>query len=162
MRVFAAALLLLPAVAACGGGPSIVLLRHAEKGPGRDPDLSGDGKRRALALVDVARTWGAAVVIHTPFKRTAQTVEPLATHLGIPLRKVDYTPGQEEAHADAVLTLIREQYPYSTVVIAGHTTTLPVIMRKLGVESPRAIPETEYGTLFIVRNGGVIEQRWGE
>ena len=162
MRGLLAAVLLLTTLAACGGGPTVVLVRHAEKGPGRDPDLSGEGKRRAMALVDVARSWGAAAVIHSQFRRAAQTAEPLSTHLGIPLRKVEYVPGQEEAHADAVVRLMREQYPYSTVVIVGHTSTLPVIMKKLGIEAPREIPETEYGTLFFVANGGVSEQKWGD
>src|SRR5262245_2244913 len=159
-RLVLAAAVLLSAAACAAPGPTVLLVRHAEKGPGRDPDLTGDGKRRSLALVEKARSAGVAAVFHTQYRRTAQTVEPVADHLGVPSIQVDYTQGQEAEHADALLKMIRERYPGQCVLVAGHTTTLPAIMKKLGVESPRAIPETEYGTLFWIRGGAVTEDRF--
>lgn len=158
----AALLLLLPAAEACSGGPAVVLVRHAEKGPGRDPDLTGEGRRRALALVDVVRPWGASAVLHTQFRRSVQTAEPLSTHLNLPRVKVEYTPGQEDAHAEEILRILREKFAGQTVIIVGHTSTLPVIMRKLGVETSREIPETEFGTIFFVSGATVSEIPYGE
>jgi phosphohistidine phosphatase SixA len=160
MGRFLAAAVLLSAAACASPGPTVLLVRHAEKGQGRDPDLTGDGVRRSLALIEKARGAGVAAAFHTPFRRTAQTVEPAATHLGVPLIQIDYTPGKESEHADALLKMMTERYPGQCVLYAGHTTTLPAILKKLGVESPREIPETEYGTLFWVRDGGVIEDRF--
>ncbi len=146
----------------CGAGATTVLLvRHAEKGPGRDPDLTGEGRRRSLALVELARQAGVAATYHTQFKRTAQTAEPVATHLGVPLIPIEYAPGKEQEHADALIASIRRLYSGKTVLIVGHSTTIPVILRKLGVESTRKIPETEYGTLFVVVEGTVREGRFG-
>lgn len=160
MRRALAAAVLLGAAACAAPGPTVLLVRHAEKGQGRDPDLTGEGKRRSLALVEKARAAGVAAAFHTQFRRTAQTVEPVANHLGVPMIQIDYTPGQEAEHADALLKKIRERFPGQCVIVAGHTTTIPAIMRKLGVESPREVPETEYGTLFWIRDGAVIEDRF--
>jgi broad specificity phosphatase PhoE len=148
--------------AACGvSSPSLLLVRHAEKGSGRDPDLTGEGRRRALALVEPSRDAGAAAAYHTQFKRAAQTAEPLATHLGIPLIRIDYTPGEESAHAEALLRHIRMNYPSQTVVVVGHTTTIPAILRALGQADAREIEETEYGTLFIFQGGATREVKFG-
>ena len=148
--------------AACGTSSSTVLLvRHAEKGQGRDPDLTGEGRRRAIALVEPARDAGVVAAYHTQFKRSAQTAEPLNVHLGIPLIRIEYTPGQELEHADAIFRHMRANYPGQAVVIVGHTTTLPVILRGLGLDSAREIPETEYGTLFVVEGGSASEVKFG-
>ena len=163
IRAALAVALLAPALAACGtwSGPAVLLVRHAEKGPGRDPDLTGEGRRRALALVDIARERGVTAVIHTQFKRTAQTAEPLATHLGLPLLQVEYTPDQEDQFADDVFRTIQEKFPGQSVLVVGHTTTIPVFMRKLGVENPRKIPETEYGVVYAVSGSYVEEVHFG-
>ena len=150
------------ALSACGTASNTVLLvRHAEKGPGRDPDLTGEGRRRAIALIDQAREAGVEAAIHTPFKRSAQTAEPVSEILGIPRIQVDYTPGKESEHADEVVRIIRERFVGKTVLVVGHTTTIPAILKKLGVSATREIPETEYGTLFVVVDGGVTESRFG-
>lgn len=160
-RVALAAVLLASTLAACGiASPTVLLVRHAEKGPGRDPDLTGEGRRRALALIEISRQAKIEAAYHTQFRRTAQTAEPSATHLGIPLIPVEYTPGQEAEHAEALVRDIEEHFAGCTVLIVGHTTTIPAILKKLGVEAPRAIPETEYGTLFVVINGQVHEQKF--
>ena len=76
IRAWLAAALLVPTLAACGGwGWNVYLVRHAEKGAGSDPDLTGEGRRRALALVEVARERGISAAFHTQYKRAAQTAQ---------------------------------------------------------------------------------------
>ena len=161
IRAAAVAAILLGAVACSSTFPTVLLVRHAEKGPGRDPDLTGEGRRRAIALVEPAREAGVVAAFHTPYKRSVQTAEPVAEILGIPLIPVDYAPGKESEHADEIVRIIQERFAGKTVLVIGHTTTIPEILKKLGVSAVRQIPESEYGTLFVVVDGGVTESRFG-
>ena len=153
------------ALLACAGCASVsttvLVVRHADRDPGKDPDLNEAGRARAQALVEPARRAGVVAAYHTQYKRTKQTAEPAAAALGIPLIQIDIAAGHESEHADALVRHIDSHYAGKTVLIVGHTNTLPVILKKLGVASPREIPETEYGTIFVVATGRVTEERFG-
>src|SRR5690242_7695936 len=65
---------------------TFILIRHAEKDltqSTNDPDLSAEGKARATRLVEVLKKTDIQAIYSTPFKRTQQTVEPLAISKGI-------------------------------------------------------------------------------
>src|SRR5215831_5142150 len=67
---------------------TIILVRHAEKiiDPA-DPDveLSPAGEGRARELVDLFGDSGINAIYATQYKRTQQTVKPLADKLGLPV-----------------------------------------------------------------------------
>jgi broad specificity phosphatase PhoE len=138
-----------------------LVVRHADRDPGKDPDLSATGRARAEALVEPARRAGVVAVYHTQFKRTKQTAEPVSHALNIPMVQVDVASNGEIEYADAVLRSIAAHYPGKPVLVVGHSNTIPVILRKLGVTAPREIPDAEYGTIFVVANGKVTEERFG-
>lgn len=84
------ALLLLVACSSFAQQPvtTFILVRHAEKDMTQstpDPDLSAEGHARARRLALLFEKTEIAAVYSTPFKRTRQTVEPLAAG------KTDYT-----------------------------------------------------------------------
>jgi len=61
---------------------TFILIRHAEKDltqSTNDPDLSTEGKSHAARLVGVLMKTDIQAIYSTPFRRTQQTVEPLAT-----------------------------------------------------------------------------------
>lgn len=147
-----AMLVLLAAVAACAMPTTFVVVRHAEKAKrqGRDPDLTAVGRARAQALLAEVADRSVAAVYHTPYRRTLQTVEPVAERFGLTPIEVPYEFGEEPAHADAVVTDALRRFPGMTVVYAGHTTTVPAMLRRLGIDWAREIPESEYDNLFIV------------
>lgn len=63
---------------------SIIVVRHAEKAVAEsDPPLSEKGQRRARALAEMLSKVQLSAIYSTPYKRTAQTVEPLAEQLGL-------------------------------------------------------------------------------
>jgi len=141
--------------------PAVLVVRHAERDPGRDPDLNAAGVRRAEALVEPARRAGVVAAYHTQYKRTRQTAEPAAKALGIPLIQIDIEPKREAEYAEAVVRHIQAHYPGRPVLIVSHSNTVPILLGKLGVASPREIPETEYGTLFVVTGNKLSEARFG-
>jgi len=131
---------------------TILLVRHAEKlADSGDPPLSGEGLARAAALARTLTDVGVTGLSATPYRRTQETLRPLAemTGLTIEVRPVDMSSPQ--AYADALVAGLLEDYAGGTVVVAGHSNTVPLILAALGIAGPRSIGDDEYDDLFLVR-----------
>lgn len=173
------ALMLLSAIALCMGAcaspnnaaptnaneasmPRTVLItRHAEKGDlSADPPLSDQGMRRAEALSMLPETQSVITVITTQFRRTIETAAPVAVRQGLLSRVVNATarPDDLRALADEIL----ESAEYGTVLVVGHSNTVPLIIRELGGPADIVLTEDDYGDLFILtigQNGTVSLER---
>ena len=126
---------------------TLILIRHAEKNiePNNpDPDLSPAGQARAQELVRMFSDSGINAIYATQFKRTQETVKPLADRLGLPVNQVN-----SKNTADLVAQ-IRAQHSGQTIFIAGHNNTVPEIVAALGGPIFPVIPETEFDNLYIV------------
>jgi broad specificity phosphatase PhoE len=127
--------------------PTVVLIiRHAEKAsvPGNNQPLSPTGQERAQTLVHVAGEAGVGAIYATQFLRTQQTVQPLASHLGIPITQVN------AADIDGLINQLWRDHPGRVVLIAGHDTTVPQIIEKLGGGRIAPIAPDKFDNLFIV------------
>ncbi len=146
--------------------PTVVLLvRHAEKAaqPPQDPPLSDAGSARAQALLAVARDAGVTAIITTQYERTRKTAEPTAVALHVTPEVVDAGPLAQ--HAKAVADRILA-HAGGTVLVVGHSNTVPAIVEALGAPKPRDICDSEYDQLFVVVLGDagpprVIRSRFG-
>jgi 2,3-bisphosphoglycerate-dependent phosphoglycerate mutase len=142
---------------------TVILVRHAEKiidPNNNDPDLSPAGQTRAQEIVRMFGDAGINAIYATQYKRTQQTVKPLADKLGLPVTVVN------SKSTDDLLTQIRAQHSGQTIFIAGHNNTVPEIIYALGGPKYEAIPESEYDNLFIVtvyRTGKakVVKMKYG-
>ena len=108
---------------------TIILVRHAEKiiDPNNpDVDLSPAGQARALEIVRMFGNAGVNAVYATQYKRTQQTVKPLADKLGLPVTVVN------AKNTPDLIAQIRAQNSGQTVFIAGHNNTVPEIIAALG------------------------------
>ena len=126
---------------------TVILIRHAEKiiDPNNpDVDLSPAGQARAQEIVRMFGEAGVNAIYATQFKRTQETVKPLADKLGLPVTVVN-SKGTAE-----LLAQIRAQHSGQTIFIAGHNNTVPEIIAALGGPQYPTIPESEYDNLFIV------------
>jgi len=126
---------------------TVILVRHAEKiiDPNNsDPDLSPAGQARAQEIVRIFGDTGINAIYATQYKRTQQTVKPLADKLGLPINQVN-----SKSTAD-LLAQIRSQNSGQVIFIAGHNNTVPEIIAALGGPTFPAIPETEFDNLYIV------------
>jgi broad specificity phosphatase PhoE len=126
---------------------TVILVRHAEKNiepQNPDPDLSPAGQVRAMELTRVFYNSGIQAIYATQFKRTQQTVAPLATSLHLPIISVDAKQSKELVRR--LLTDNRGQ----TVFVAGHNNTVPEIVNLLSGENLPIIPESEFDNLYIV------------
>ena len=142
---------------------TVIIVRHAEKiiDPNNpDVDLSSAGQARAQEIAREFGDSGINAVYATQYKRTQETVKPLADKLGLRVNVIN-----SKNTAD-LLAQIRSQNSGQTVFIAGHNNTVPEIIEALGGPKYPTIPETEYDNLFIVtvyRTGQakVVKMKYG-
>jgi phosphohistidine phosphatase SixA len=133
------------------GRPTVVVLvRHAEKSaPSGDVALSAAGEARAQSLAAALANARIDAVITTTLQRTRQTAEPIVHALG--LTPVEVAPsGDVAAHAQEVASIIRARFGGRTVLVVGHSNTIPAIVRALGGPAMPDLCDSEYATLFVV------------
>jgi phosphohistidine phosphatase SixA len=130
---------------------TVIVVRHAEKAdvPGGDPPLSAAGEARSLALLDALRAAGVQAVVTTQLQRTRLTGAPLARELGIEPEVVPVS-GDAAAHARQVAEHVLARHAGRTVLVVGHSNTVPAIVAALGAEPVGAIDESVYDDLFVV------------
>src|SRR5206468_12221608 len=125
------------------GRTIVVLVRHGEKAaqPAADPPLTAAGEARAEALSEYTRSLPVAAVISTDFARTRGTAAPLAQRLGLTPEIVD---ARAPDHAQLVAQGILARHRHQTVVVVGHSNTVPDIAAALGAPRPPPICDNEY------------------
>ncbi|MEM7262389.1 MAG: nuclear transport factor 2 family protein [Planctomycetota bacterium] len=126
----------------------VVVVRHAEKdtsdSKNPDPELTPEGKARAEALAAALAELPLDAVFHSEFRRTRDTVTPAAEQHGktpveVPARQV----------SELARRILRD-HAGQTVLVGGHSNTVPVILRALGVPAPVTLSESDYGDVFFV------------
>jgi phosphohistidine phosphatase SixA len=146
-QLMAALTLLCPAGAlqAQNAPITVFVVRHAEKGPETpDPSLTTQGHQRAAALARVLSDTHLTAAFASEFKRTQETVEPLARAAGL-------TPViVPAALPDSLVALIRAMPPGSRIVVASHSNLVHLIVEKLsGIKVP-LLGDTDYDRLVVV------------
>lgn len=130
----------------------VIVVRHAEKSTSdpKDPDLSQAGQERAQALADVLAGARVDAIYATQFRRTQQTAAPLAAKLGLTVqsRPIDI---DEPASYPTELAVHLRSLAGKTVLVVGHSNTVPDIVAALtGIKVP-PIGDSEYTRLYVVR-----------
>jgi len=126
---------------------TVILVRHAEKNPhpaGGDAGLSPQGILRAQMLVHTLEDAGVRAVYATPFGRARQTALPLARAIG------DSVHTYDADRPDELVRRIRAERFGQTVVIVGHSDTLPQTFEALTGDQ---LPPGEiigYDRLYVV------------
>ena len=134
---------------------TVIVVRHAEKdasGDPRDPHLDAKGTARAAALAKLLQPAGVTHVYATEFRRTQETVAPLAARIG---HEAEIVPA---ARTDALVEKLRALPPGSVAVVAAHSNTVLAIVERLGGNVARVekkdgtamLADAEYGRMFVV------------
>lgn len=127
---------------------TLILVRHSEKKivppENKDPDLSPAGVARAEELVRMFGDTGISAIYATQYKRTQQTVKPLADKLGLQINQV------EAKKTSDLVKQIRSRKPGEIIFVAGHNNTVPEIIAAFGGPQLPIIPETEFNNLYIL------------
>jgi phosphohistidine phosphatase SixA len=133
-------------------GTTIVVVRHAEKSTDdpRDPSLSAIGQQRARDLGVVLKDAGVTDVYVTQYKRTRQTAEPLAQASGSSIleRPIDAT--NSATYAQDLAHEILTRSAGKSVLVVGHSNTVPDIVKALSGNAVPPITDAEYDHIFVV------------
>lgn len=130
------------------GVTRIFIVRHAEKEAGKDPLLTVAGNARAGDLMRALQNEGIQKIYVSQYRRTQNTGDSLRLQL-----KIDTVHYAADTLCDNLINAIMEHSDFGkTILIIGHSNTLPQIIRKLGVtDYPYGdIPDNEYDHLFMI------------
>ena len=159
MKLFT--LIALAFILVCGTGSisaqtkTIVLVRHAEKADSKsqDPELSDEGKQRAERLKKVGGKYKPGAFYSTNFKRTRDTLAPLAAK-----RKKTVEIYDARKPADLLDTIMKSKYKRH--IVAGHSNTVPGLANFIAKKDVfKNLDESEYGVMWVIRikNGQVVK-----
>ena len=124
----------------------VFLIRHAERDwSSSDAGLVEEGRARAENWSRVLAAAQLDVVITSEMLRTRETGAPIASAHGIPTVVVPRSDYQ------VLFRLMRTKYSDGRVLIVGHSSTVPEIVRRLGHSILFHISKSDYNDLFIVR-----------
>jgi phosphohistidine phosphatase SixA len=150
---------------------TVFLLRHAEKvveGNPSDPELTAVGERRAEALGRLLGNAGVTHLFATEFRRTRSSLFPLAEIVGLEVQTLSAGGTGDQIAALQALP------PGSLAVVAGHSNTVPIVVKGLGGElrdltGRGFLHDDAYDRLFLVTLpvgeealARTIELRYGE
>ncbi|MBX3475983.1 MAG: histidine phosphatase family protein [Brevundimonas sp.] len=136
--------------ASAAAAQTVILVRHGEKvDDSADAALSEAGLARAQALAQVVRQAGITQVFSTPLQRTRATVAPAAQAAGLPLRDLDLEGGVA-VHAARTAATLRALAADDIALVAGHSNTIPDIVRALGVTDAADIADCEFDRLTLI------------
>ena len=125
---------------------TFILVRHAERGEDgtKDPDISEEGKKRATRLAEMLSRTSIAAIYSTAYKRTRNTVAPLAVAKG--LEVLLYEPLKGE-----VIDKMLQDHAGQTVVISGHSNTIPWTANYLkGNNELKDFADNDYTNFLVV------------
>jgi broad specificity phosphatase PhoE len=163
--------LLLLVVVSCNRpqpGPTVVLVvRHAEKASdAEDSPLTDDGAGRAQALVGVAENAGVSAIYTTQFRRNHDTAKPFSDRTNVAVTEMPVDLQNPGDYGKRLAKDILEKHAGQTVLIVGHSNTIPLIIEAL---TGRAglVNDVQYRDLFIVTippagQAGLIKAQYGQ
>lgn len=124
---------------------TIILVRHAEKDAGDDPDLLPAGQERAQQLRDLLAKENIVAVYTTDTRRTRATAQPTAG--GHSVEAQLYDPSDQAA----LVAPLRSRYRSKAVLVVGHSNSIPELVGLLtdGGATP-TIGEDDFGNIFYV------------
>lgn len=130
---------------------TIILVRHAERSGGMsaDANLSPAGAKRAQELSQLLRDAKIQRIYVTEVRRTQQTAAPTAARLHL---KPVVISQKDTGELVGELRRLGED---ETVLVVGHTDTVPGIIERLGGGQTPAFRDNEYDrlTLLVTKRG---------
>ena len=146
---------------------TVILIRHADRDipPAGTPDFPGPslnekGLARSGKLVRVLSTAGIQAVYTSRFARAKMTAKPfLAEHSNLPTVRL--------AEATELKDHILTHHAGQTVLVVGHSDTVPELIALLGGPSLPIIDDCEFDNLFVLvkystTKASVTKLKYGE
>lgn len=126
---------------------TILLVRHAEKADAtsQDPELSPAGRERAERLVKRIGKFRPGAFYSTDFKRTRDTVTPLAKKRNKQVQIYDARKPQELI--DQIMKSSTKRF-----VVSGHSNTIPGLANLIAKkELFKNLDDSEYSVIWLIK-----------
>lgn len=124
--------------------PNIYVVRHLHTPKGvKDPDLTAEGQAYAVALAHWLSRDPPQVIFVSSTKRAHQTAAPAARRYG--LTPNEYDPADT---AGLIAAILRQP---GTILVVGHSNTVPDIVAGLGGERPAALVHEDFGDIWHIQ-----------
>jgi len=154
MRAIATAIVAVLMTATVAAQQTVIFVRHAERADGgaggaamtgapADPSLSDAGAARAARLATMLADAGVKGIYTSEYKRTQETAKPIASKLGLAIQVV---PSKDAA---GLAAKIKAAHARDTVLIIGHSNTIPELVRAFGGPEIK-IADDEYSGIYIL------------
>jgi phosphohistidine phosphatase SixA len=124
----------------------VFVLRHAERQPDPNDDLTPAGKKRAKLLARMLAESGISTAYHSGAVRALRTLEPLKQKLGNALT----VAGIESENVQETVDAVKSRPADEIVAVVGHSNTVGPIIEGLGGEPVGPIGSDEFDKLFIL------------
>lgn len=136
---------------------NVYLVRHAERAeePRQDPPLSELGVQRSRELARMLANANIKTIITSQFARTKLTAEPLAKQANVTVTPISLSlnpanPRLIAEQSTAEITNKILERPGESVLVIGHSNSIPDVIKMLGGDVTPAIDEKKYDDLFVV------------
>lgn len=140
--------------AAANPSPTVIVVRHAEKiDDSRDPALSEAGVERAGALAGALEHAGLDAAYASQYQRTRLTATPAALAAGLSVR-IAPIEGDIDAWAQRFSAELAKNHAGETVLVAGHSNTVPPLVAALCDCRVEALTDRDYGRIYLVSGAG--------
>ncbi len=129
---------------------TVIVVRHAEKvDDSRDPALSKAGSERAEALAAAVENAGLDAFYASQYQRTRLTAMPAAEAAGLPVR-IEPIEDDIEAWAQAFAAELVEKHPGQSILVAGHSNTVPPLVAALCRCEVAPLADSDYDRIYIL------------
>ena len=126
---------------------AVIVIRHAENEGDR---LLETGRARAERLIATLGSAGVGAVYSTDSKRTLGTVTPFAEARKLTVRLYDTADGAGGLDARPFVLRLLKNNLGDVVLVVGHVTTIPDLLKAFGCPGDVTIAPLEYDDLFVV------------
>jgi len=136
---------------------SFYVVRHAERADdgSEDPPLTSEGEHRAERLAQMLADKRGVAIYATQYQRTRATARPTAEAWGVPV-----TPYDGQTEAASLADAIKSTNPQGTILIVGHSDTVPDLVAQLCQCSVDPIDDSDFGNLYhvdLAADGSVLQ-----
>jgi phosphohistidine phosphatase SixA len=124
------------------------LVRHAEKDTGADPALTKAGYLRSGDLYRFLKNKKIGKIYTNQYRRIQLTADSLRIY-----QKIDTVHYLADLTGDDLFQKLTGLKKAVSILIIGHSNTIPVIIKRLGVTGfdLKEIPENEFDNLYFVK-----------
>lgn len=153
LRLAVTLLLLVGLADSAVGQTAIFLVRHAEKASDANEasvPLSVAGRARAERLAEMLANAGISGIYATETDRARQTAEPLARARKLEIRAYAPRGADGKSAPRLIVDRLKKEAPTETVLVVGHSNTVPEILAALGHVEKVEIASSQFDDLFLV------------